>query len=180
MGWEACYKASVQLKNPASAGGLGGVFELNGFSERINALYLYSDPAQTMYGIVDFGQNDVEQVLWASTFLLGGKIIADGSQLIIKNYVLGEDHLFFDESLDDEKLATFVFEGYENGYKIVENIVEHEGASFRSGNVWHGSIGVCGISQAPLLVVSQFLRGGRPFKGGPLSFGKLLSCCAFI
>ncbi len=122
-------KASVQLKNPASAGGLGGVFELNGFSERINALYLYSDPAQTMYGIVDFGQNDVEQVLWASTFLLGGKIIADGSQLIIKNYVLGEDHLFFDESLDDEKLATFVFEGYENGYKIVENIVEHEGAS---------------------------------------------------
>ena len=122
-------KASVQLKNPASAGGLGGVFELNGFSERINALYLYSDPAQTMYGIVDFGQNDVEQVLWASTFLLGGKIIADGSQLIIKNYVLDEDHLFFDESLDDEKLATFVFEGYENGYKIVENIVEHEGAS---------------------------------------------------
>ena len=122
-------KASVQLKNPASAGGLGGVFELNGFSERINALYLYSDPAQTMYGIVDFGQNDVEQVLWASTFFLGGKIIADGSQLIIKNYVLGEDHLFFDENLSDEKLSTFVFEGYEDGYKIVENIVEYEGES---------------------------------------------------
>ena len=122
-------KASVQLKNPASAGGLGGVFELNGFSERINALYLYSDPAQTMYGIVDFGQNDVEQVLWASAFVLGGKIIADGSQLIIKNYVLGEDHLFFDENLSDEKLSTFVFEGYEDGYKIVENIVEYEGES---------------------------------------------------
>ena len=122
-------KASVQLKNPASAGGLGGVFELNGFSERIANLYLYSDLAQTMYGIVDFGQNDVEQVLWASTYVLGGNIIVDGSQLIIKNYVLGEDHLFFNESLDDEKLATFVFEGYENGYKIVKNIVEHEGAS---------------------------------------------------
>ena len=122
-------KASVQLKNPASAGGLGGVFELNGFSERINALYLYSDPAQTMYGIVDFGQNDVGQVLWASAYVLGGNIIVDGSQLIIKNYVLGEDHLFFNESLDDEKLATFVFEGYENGYKIVENIVEYEGES---------------------------------------------------
>ena len=119
----------MQLKNPASAGGLGGVFELNGFSERIANLYLYSDPAQTMYGIVDFGQNDVEQVLWASVFVLGGKIIADGSQLIIKNYVLGEDHLFFDENLSDEKLSTFVFEGYEDGYKIVENIVEYEGES---------------------------------------------------
>ena len=120
--------ASVLLKNPTSAGGLGGVFELNGFSEKIATLYLYSDPAQAMYGIVDFGQNNVEQVLWASTYMLGGNIIVDGSQLIIKNYVLGEDHLFFNESLDDEKLATFVFEGYENGYKIVENIVEHEGA----------------------------------------------------
>ena len=122
-------KASVQLKNPASAGGLGGIFELNGFSEKIATLYLYSDFSQTMSGIVDFGQNDVGQVLWASAYVLGGNIIVDGSQLIIKNYVLGEDHLFFNESLDDEKLATFVFEGYENGYKIVENIVEHEGAS---------------------------------------------------
>ena len=50
--------ASVLLKNPTSAGGLGGVFELNGFSEKIATLYLYSDPAQAMYGIVDFGQNN--------------------------------------------------------------------------------------------------------------------------
>ena len=121
--------ASVLLKNPTSAGGLGGVFELNGFSEKIATLYLYSDPAQAMYGIVDFGQNNVEQVLWASTYMLGGNIIVDGSQLIIKNYVLGEDHLFFDENLSDEKLSTFVFEGYEDGYKIVENIVEYEGES---------------------------------------------------
>ena len=115
-------KASVQLKNPASAGGLGGIFELNGFSEKIATLYLYSDFSQTMSGIVDFGQNDVGQVLWASAYVLGGNIIVDGSQLIIKNYVLGEDHLFFNESLDDEKLATFVFEGYENGYKIVSSL----------------------------------------------------------
>ena len=113
---------------------MGGTFEMNGFSERIGTLTFYGDQATQVNGTIDFGENSIEQVFRAEGMSVGGgQMIKEDSYLYILNYVLGEDHIYFDIKLSDSNKDMFVFEGYEDGYELSETFID-------SLNTWEYSL----------------------------------------
>ena len=129
-------KCGLQFKTPRTSDPtlMGGTFEMNGFSERIGTLTFYGDQATQVNGTIDFGENSIEQVFRAEGMSVGGgQMIKEGSYLYILNYVLGEDHIYFDIKLSDSNKDMFVFEGYEDGYELSETFID-------SLNTWEYSL----------------------------------------
>ena len=89
---------------------IAGTLELNGNSQTFGALTVSRLGKAPTIAVIDFGDNDTNQVVSFESFSTSDSIKGQSNKLLFKNYKMGADHIYIKEkpSSEDESCIYIV------------------------------------------------------------------------